>query len=35
MQGDLARQAGDPGVVERFSSQGLSVHATSPQEFGK
>ncbi len=35
MQSDLARQAGDPRVAQRFSSQGLTVHASSPQEFGK
>lgn len=35
MQGDLAKQAADPRVAERFSGQGLSVYASSPQEFGK
>lgn len=35
MQGDLARQVGDLQVAKRFSGQGLSVHATTPQEFGK
>ena len=35
MQGALARQIGDPRVAERFSGQGLSVHATPPREFGK
>lgn len=35
MQGDLARQAREPRVAERFSGQGLTVHATSPQDFGK
>ncbi|MGE0557999.1 MAG: Bug family tripartite tricarboxylate transporter substrate binding protein [Burkholderiales bacterium] len=35
MHGDLARQVSDPQVAQRFSKQGLSVHATTPQDFGK
>lgn len=35
MHSDLARQVNDPRVAERFSGQGLSVHATAPQDFGK
>lgn len=35
MQGDLAKQAADPRVAERFSGQGLSLHASTPQDFGK
>lgn len=35
MQGDLARQAGDPRIAQRFSSQGLTVHASTPQQFSQ
>lgn len=35
MQGDLARQAREPRVAERFSGQGLTVHASTPQDFSK
>ncbi len=34
MQGDLAKQVRDPHVAERFSGQGLTVHASTPKEFG-
>ncbi|MGA0033482.1 MAG: tripartite tricarboxylate transporter substrate binding protein [Burkholderiales bacterium] len=35
MHGDLAKQVSDPQVAQRFSKQGLSVHATAPQDFGR
>jgi len=35
MQGDLAKQVSDPRIAQRFSGQGLSVHATTPQDFGQ
>lgn len=34
LQGDLARQSRDPRVAERFTAQGLTVHASRPAEFG-
>ncbi len=33
LQGDLARQAREPRVAERFNTQGLTVHASRPAEF--
>lgn len=33
LQGDLARQAREPRVAERFTAQGLTVHASRPAEF--
>ncbi|MBS1217566.1 MAG: putative exported protein [Proteobacteria bacterium] len=35
VQGDLAKQAREQRIAERFSGQGLTVHATTPREFGK
>lgn len=35
MRDDLARKAGEPRVAERFSGQGLTVHATAPRDFGR
>ncbi|MCW5576022.1 MAG: tripartite tricarboxylate transporter substrate binding protein [Burkholderiales bacterium] len=32
---DIARQTVDPRVAERFSGQGLTVHASAPREFSK
>ncbi len=34
LQGDLARQSSVPSVAERFTAQGLTVHASRPAEFG-
>ncbi len=34
MQADLAKQVREPRVAERFSGQGLTVHASTPKEFG-
>jgi tripartite-type tricarboxylate transporter receptor subunit TctC len=33
LQGDLARQSREPRVAERFTAQGLTVHASRPAEF--
>lgn len=33
LQGDLAQQAHEPRVAERFTAQGLTVHASRPAEF--
>lgn len=33
IQADLAKQVRDPRVAERFSGQGLTVHASTPKEF--
>ncbi|MBX3662592.1 MAG: tripartite tricarboxylate transporter substrate binding protein [Burkholderiales bacterium] len=33
--GDLAKQSRDPQVAQRFSSQGLTVRVSAPQEFSK
>ncbi len=35
VQDDLEKQARDPRVAERFSAQGLTVHASEPADFGK
>lgn len=35
MRDDLARQVREPRVAERFSGQGLTVHVTTPRDFGK
>lgn len=34
IQADLAKQVREPRVAERFSGQGLTVHASTPKEFG-
>ncbi|MDP2396977.1 MAG: tripartite tricarboxylate transporter substrate binding protein [Burkholderiales bacterium] len=34
-QGDLAKQSRDPQIAQRFSSQGLTVRVSAPQEFSK
>jgi tripartite-type tricarboxylate transporter receptor subunit TctC len=34
-QGDLAQQSRDPQIAQRFSSQGLTVRVSAPQEFSK
>jgi tripartite-type tricarboxylate transporter receptor subunit TctC len=33
LQGDLAQQVREPRVAERFTAQGLTVHASRPAEF--
>lgn len=35
VQDDLERQVRDPRVAERFSAQGLTVHASEPHDFGR
>lgn len=35
IQSDMSRQIREPRVAERFSGQGLTIHASSPQAFGK
>lgn len=34
IQSDLSRQIREPRVAERFSGQGLTIHANAPQAFG-
>jgi tripartite-type tricarboxylate transporter receptor subunit TctC len=35
VQDDLEKQLRDPRVAERFSAQGLTVHASEPADFGR
>ena len=34
IQSDMSRQIREPRVAERFSGQGLTIHASSPRDFG-
>lgn len=35
IQTDMAKQIREPRVAERFSGQGLTIHASAPRDFGK